>query len=614
MNDLRSKGAWIPHALMLVLAGVILAKMLARPYAFCDDLTHYFPLHQYINGGAPIHSPGGEVLAVHSLLIGMKVIFVALAGFFQMLGAEYPFLAASKLWAMLMLIIGYAVWALYLKKPLGAALGAWAALAIVLFNCINHIVTAGLVRSSNVVLIGLWCIALRKRSPVGIALVLLITSFVYPVILPVLGLSLFAATAWAWKREETFFFRAGVLTLGFFSSIAYVAGKSLFGSRLLNNRPMSFSEMQDILHQGSFSPNLDIPRIIGRLGDQSVLEWFQFNVFNHWAAVSNALTLEIGCCFLGVLLLGEYFLKKTGQDRNQGAVLALCLIPFAGGFFAFREADFFLAACWTAALASLGYLFVAGAQAEKALPLELKLLIPASVVAFLLVHAACYNYFVFVLDPGRQLQKTFAVLAPVCTVLFTAGMFERLKFQRKREVAAVVGVILALYSFHSLDLGYLEYKDHQAMKALKDLPPESEILCHPQTADIVVIMAGKSASTTHELVRIGAQPYTDNLIQSYARDVDLLYSIGPDKLKAWCSQRPKNGYILAEPEIYSPEEIAKLFGPYNEIMELRRGEGYYLNGEQNPCKELIGAEVSLIPCDCLLQDQESVSFKSEENQ
>ncbi|SHI51386.1 hypothetical protein SAMN02745216_00054 [Desulfatibacillum alkenivorans DSM 16219] len=614
MIDLRSKGAWIPHALMLILAGAILTKMLARPYAFCDDLTHYFPLHQYINGGTPVQTPGAEVWASHSMLVGMKVIFAGLAGFFQMLGAKYPFLAASKFWAMLMLILGYAVWVIYLKKPLGAALGAWAALAIVLFNCINHIITAGLVRSSNVVLIGLWCIALRKRSPMGIALVLLATSFVYPVVLPVLGLSLFAATAWAWKRKETLVFRAGVLILGFLCSIAYVAGKSLFGSRLMDNRPMSLAEMQDILNQGAFSPNLDVPRLIGRLGDQSILEWFQFNLFNHWEPVSNALTIEIGCCSLGVLLAGAFFLKKPAQGRSQGAALALCLIPFAGGFFAFREMDFFLAACWTAALASLGYLFAAGAQAEKALPLELKLLIPASAVAFLLVHAACYKYFALVLDPGRQLQKTFAILAPICTVLFGAGMFEYLRLQRKREVATIAGIVLALYSFYSLDLGYLEYNDQQAMKALKDLPPKAEILCHPQTADIVLIMAGKSASTAHELVRIGAQPYTNNLIQSYARDVDLVYSTSPDKLKAWCRQRPKNGYILAEPEIYTPQEIARLFGPYNKTMEQRRGEGYYLNGEQNPCKELIGAEVSLIPCDCLLQEKEAASFLSEENQ
>ena len=170
------------------------------------------------------------------------------------------------------------------------------------------------------------------------------------------------------------------------------------------------------------------------------------------------------------------------------------------------------------------------------------------------VHLACYYIFVTVLDPGRQLQKTFSILAPILTVMFIARLVENMGFRHKRLVAALAGSFLFVYGCWALDLGYKEYKDEQAMGALKALPAGSEILCHPKTANFVLLMAAKGASTADELVRIGAQPYTNDLIAAYARDVDLVYSTGPEKLRNWCGQSPpKPVYFDRARSLYSPE-------------------------------------------------------------
>ncbi|MBI9076268.1 MAG: hypothetical protein JEZ02_12740 [Desulfatibacillum sp.] len=593
---------YLAHALLFVLMASVLARMLAHPYSFCDDLTHYFSLHQYVNGGVPVKTPGGELQAAHAVVLGIRLIFVALAGLFQALGVAYPFLAASKFWAFCMLPISYAVWAVYLKKPLGQVLGSWAALAIVLLNTINHIIPSGLARSSNVLLLGLWCMALRKRSPAAISGVLLLTSIVYPVILPVLGISLFFATAWAWRDKETTWFRAGVLILGFVTSTAYMVIKSLTSFAAFNLHPMSYSEMLSVLVRGDFSPNLDIPKLIGRLGNQSLVEWFQFNVFNYWTSTGFQFEITIIVCILGLCATGLVFARMPRHAVQPWMLWITVLFLAIGSIASFRERYFFLAVCWFCALASLGWVVLPKYTRKSPIPMELKILIPSSVAAFLIVHMASYKIFVMVLDPGRQLQKTFAILAPVLTVLYVARLFSLGEFKHRRQLGAILGSCAVLYGCWALDLGYHSYTDEKVMRAIRDLPPGAEVLCHPQTADFVLIMTGKGTSTARELVRIGAKPYTSDIIAAYARDVDLLYSNGPEKLRQWCGQNPKNKYILGEPDMYTPEETGRLFDPYNQAMEQRRQSKYYLDKLESPCKIKIGETASLISCECLLNE------------
>ncbi len=54
-------------------------------------------------------------------------------------------------------------------------------------------------------------------------------------------------------------------------------------------------------------------------------------------------------------------------------------------------------------------------------------------------------------------------------------------------------------------------------------------------------------------------------------------------------------------------EVRQLFGPHNYDLEKRRQQGYYLNDLKSPCKEEIGDSISLLDCDCFLQENEGLA-------
>lgn len=590
-----------PFLLLLFLMVAVFVKMVSSPYSFCDDLTHYFSLHQYINEGTPIKTTGGERFTVHSVLFGIKMVYIPIARLLHCLGADYPFIAASKFWGFVMIPLSFGVWAVYLKRNIGPVMGAWAAFAIILFNNINHIIPAGLARSFNVFLLGLWVIALQSRSMPAIIAVLFGASALYPMIVPVMGVSLFFATVWAWRDKEPLLRRAMILGSGFIASVIYMAAKHFINARNYLPHLMSYEEMLEFLSSGVFSSNLNIPRLAGRLADQSLVEWFQFNVFNYWKAMASGSEHMIVACIVGICACGLVFRKTNLRPVRTLIIILAVAIPVIGGFTAAMDRDLFLGSSWFFALAGLAWFCIKDKSDKQHFPLELKLMLQAAVVAFFLVvlALASTSYFYLVHDPGRHLQKPFAVIAPVLAVMWTGKVFAG---KQSGRIAATIGVLLALYALTSFSLGYHKYVDEKVMRTLRNLPAGSMILAHPQTADFILIMAGQGASTAHELVRICVQPYTSDLIAGYAKDVDVLYSDKRKSVENWCRQSPGNRFILVEEKIYTQKAVSRLFGPYNLEMEKRRQAGYYLVNLQSPCKIKINETTSLIACDCFLEE------------
>ena len=578
-----------------------ISYMFLNSYSYKDDLVQYFSLHKYINGGFSIHAPECETYTKKCLTIGITIIYVPIMLLFDKAGMEYPLIATSKFLGFILIPLSFLIWYIYLKNYFSHILCLWACLSIVVFNTVNQIIPAGLARSFNVFLLGLWVYALQTYNTIYIVAVLFICSLIYPVLLPVMGLSLFFITMWSWHGIKTVKQRVMTLWFGFIFSVIYpFINYILLPSS--NNQVMSLNEMDSIYRSGNFPSSLDMLRNLGRISDQTMVEWFQFNVFNYSGHAPHWIGYIIIVAIMCIILLGLPL--KTNTDENQtktnnSYLLIFSIIIFTalltwkfGSKFGTAHRGF----SWWFTLSSLAWFCT---KKKKELPQEMWIILLASIIAFPIILILCTCNLFILLEPGRQLQKSFAIITPVVMILWLKHIFDYLSsFYRVIVLTGSVWVIV-LFLFSPWMIDY-EYCNEPLMNKLKKLPVNARILAHPKTTNYILVMAGRSTSTAEEMVRIAAKPYTSNILSQYSKDIKILYALKKSIVKRWCREDTLKKYILVEKNNYQPKEIGKLLGYHGLLIQKKRSTAYFLEEIDTSCIEKIDKSSKLISCKCIL--------------
>lgn len=580
-------------------------RMMSRPYAFTDDLIHYFPLHAHLPGGSAPTPPGWETFTGKSLTYGVKIVYVPAIMLFSFLGAKYPFISASKFLGLACILASFSVYAAFLGRRLGKTTGRWAAFLATIHLAAAQTLQAGLVRSFGAVLFGLWIWALGSKNVLAVSAVMIGAGIFYPVILPVMGISLFFLSVFGWRGCLPAKKRGVILLAGFVGCMASSLPWLLSGVLKANaETPMTLEEMRAVLLAWDFPQHLDVERLMGLSAGLGIADWVQFNLFDYGTTLAIEARYLIGLCAALLLALGLYRRFWRNDNGSCRAENAACLAALAGALGAYFIGDPwrapYRALCWWFALVAIFVLAAGAGRKKSALPIEIKAIIAASVPAFIIIAIFCRYNFYAMLDPGRQIQKVFSGTAGVAAALFLAGFFSsqnQSPHGRKLPFAAIVTVFfLGLSMAGSTEPLYVEYPHEQAMAKLKELPDGATILAHPQTADFILLMAGKSTYSSSEMIRIGAKPYTPMVLENYSEAVSVLYADSPEPACEWCRKTGDEGAVLIEEDRYGPDEISRLFVPWKDALEKRRQSGYFWQKLPAGSMETLAPKVHLLKC------------------
>lgn len=585
----------LPSAPFIILGLIFLAvltQMVAIPYGFKDDLVHLYPLHKYFGEGVlPAHP---EATAIDGFMIwGARLLYIPVIALFDGLGFKYPIIAASKFWGLVLIPVTFFVWGKYLRGRLGAKTAYYAALAITAYGVLNETIPSGLMRAFGLTLLGLWALSVVGGSVWRIAAVFLAASFIYPVVLPLMGVSLAFIVILNWREVEL---KKRFMTLGaaFLASISNFILTPLLNSEYGKYSPMSYKEMINKVGENFYIEQLDIVRLSGRFGGQNLLEWLQFNLFYSWSRAPLWFHFAIIVIIALVAGLSLKLKAALGDKSKESEYYGLAgVIVIVGSALAFFKGDAHLAACWWALLSALTLALFTGRRVWREIPVEIRWMIPAGLVSFLFAFAVFSRFGFIVLEPGRQLQKAFSVVAPVMVVMWAESFFKR---SRGESAKAIALAWFAVLLFATPIIGWYEYKDERVMAELKKLPQDSVIMAHPETANFILIMAGRGSSAAREFVRVGAEPYATNVLERYKRDIRALYSFGNSEIEEWCKEDSSRRYVLVESGMFTPREIARLPAPYNEEIEKRRQLGYFLDVIPATCRRPLSSAAYLVAC------------------
>ncbi len=590
-----------PLAGLLFLSGNMLHVMVSHPYSFFnDDITHLFALNQYINDGvlaSPFHGTTFDAIIV---VLGLKALYIPVLIFFTAIGSAYPFIAASKFWGFAAIPLSFFVWSRYLSVPLGRAFAHWGALAITAYSVMNEIIPAGLARSFNVALLGIWLLALRNRSLWQINAVLVVTSLVYPVVLPVMGLSLFLAVAWTWRGQESPWRRFLLLATGFVSAIGYFLLRGWLDPILRTQEFLGYAQLlercQKFVCSGTW---FEVEKMSGRLAGQNPFQWIHFNVFSAWSSIST----RGGClviAFLVLVVLAGIARRRSRAGENSSLPRAAALAASVlGAALVWDSTEPMAAVSWWLVLSGAAWFAFGAKRAFAETPKEIRLLLMAAPVAFGVVFFL-FHFKGYAVDiPGRQIQRPFAVVAPLFAALWLRDAW--LDFLRPWGRVPRAGIILGtvwLLWIAPPSPGFT-YPDEGVMRTIRSLPVDSLVMAYPRTADFILVMAGRSTSMPLEILREAVEPASAQAIRQHHREMEVYYAGGPEKVLGWCGKDPGRRFILVERKKFEPEAVSRLLWPENEIVEARRSEGFFLENPPPSCRKDLNPDTFLVPCSTL---------------
>ncbi|MFP4474424.1 MAG: hypothetical protein ACLFOY_02625 [Desulfatibacillaceae bacterium] len=586
------------RVLAWVLFGVILLRVLVHscthPHAFSEDLTFYFSLFRYVDGRF-VDTPGGLLFTDKNMVVGISRVLGSLTWLCARLGAEFPLVAASRVLGLGMVPATFAVWIAWTGRVFGRTTATWTALAVLAYAMADGGLLSGLARSFAPLLTGFWLLALSSRKAWHVVPALLACSLFYPVLVPLFGLSLFFATVWLWRGQMGLGRRTAILASGFAASVAYPLARFATAPLPEGARAMTIGEIRATLASGPFPEHLHMERLMGRLAGQTPLEWFGFNVLARPGGLDPGQEAMLWAALALVAVSGGLaaLLSRKGADGALPGYTGLVVLAAGVAMLWWKGAAEGYA--WWLVLMATGAAGAAGRSVFCRIPGHAALLAPAALVAFVLLMALNASFIYQLVDPGRQLQKAFAVLGPLAAVAWIAWML-RHRGMGCRLAGFANGVLLAVFLVAAPAMPQKEYPGPDAMRAIAGLPDDAVILAHPETADLILAMTGKNTSTASELVRVGVMPYTPRMLRSYARDVRTVYATRPGPVREWCATAAGPGYILVEETTYSKQGVDAVFTAVHEELQGRGPDDSFLLRSARESGARVDEGAWLVPC------------------
>ncbi len=585
--------SFYPDLLFLLLFLYVASGLFGGYFRVVDDFWLYGSLNRFI-GYDYSKSYGWENFVFNEIVPPLIRLFYAVVmNLGRLLGVKYPLEWANKVIGISVTFSSYFLFGRFFNLFFRRNYAKWISLLIVFWGISSSEIYSGLARSFSYILIPFLLIFSRNLSVIGLSVISFLTALIYPVLLPLFFLTILL----------TYLF--GNIKSIYKSAVPVISGLAGLLPMVYKINLMSFSpatEGDTFLGKNNiFNLHIssDFGLLFGFTKDIGFIEWINFNFLHQWI-LNDELTAIIRLSLI-VFLLSGIFRRLSGNSKSHVDIFVFLFTVL-----------FFLLALHRREYVDLSYLFkwglllsavytVAGIVKTDDLRRYKTVFVFAlsSLVAFFITHVLSRKFGFGVHEPGRQLQRAFAVIFPFAASVFYFNVYKSTGGY-KRALVIVLICLTGILFFPKLKL--VSPNDKYVIERLQGLPKGSLVLSHPLTANWVVSHTDKYSTIIDEQIRatkknpIRGSEERIMPTEMTAIVLEIYYGKNLEKVYDWCSSN-QNGYILVEEYYYSDQFFNTRREPYISFVERQNPErSFPLLGIPLSLRHPVTPETFLLSC------------------
>jgi len=586
--------SFYPDILFLILFLYVFFGLFSNYFRVVDDFWLYGSLNRFI-GYDYSKSYGWEKFIFNEIVPPLiRIIYAVLMNLGRLFSVRYPLEWANKLIGIIVLFLSYPLITRFFNQYFQKHCSKWIAFVIVFYGVSSSEIYSGLARSFSYILVPLLALYLKERSVPKLTMLTFFTALVYPILLPLFFLSILLR-----------FLIDGPKSI--LKAIVPIAGGLVGLLPMLYNIDLTkFSppEVGDRFLSKSAAFNLpissDLYLLFGISKGSNIIDWLNFNLLHQWT-LNNHLR-NIIALFLIIVsttgILRRLFTKYSNRVDLLTVstlvvfyILALTEKEYVDKSYIFKWGFFLLSSY-----------FVIGVLNTQMIKLHKVLFLVAisSVLSFIVTHLLSYKFGFGVHEPGRQLQRAYAIILPFlgASVIYTA--FKENTSKAKNTIILLFCMIGILF-FPNMKL--VSPVDRYVIERVSSMPFGSLILSHPLTANWIVTHTDKYSTIIDEQIRVtNGNPIRGSKEKIMPTEMayivlSVYYAENIDLVKDWCRNNGDSAYILVEEYYYSNEFLALRREPYYSFVERNnKNRDFVLTKLPLQLRHHISPEAYLVSC------------------
>lgn len=589
--------SFYPDLFFWILFIYITAGLFKGYFRVVDDFWLYSSLNRFI-GYDYSKSYGWDNFIFNEIVPPLIRLFYAVfMNIGLLLGTKYPLEWANKVIGIMVTFLSYLLLCRFFKLFVKKHYSKWIALIIIFWGVSSSEVYSGLARSFSFILIPLILFYSQRLSVIGLSFITFLTALIYPVLLPLFFITIIII--YLSNRLRDFYKPLLPIILGLIGLIPMVCKIDL----------MKFAPAVEgdffLSNNNAFNLPIssDFNLLFGFINNKSIIEWLNFNLLHQWS-LNPKLILLIKIYLIIILVLGVVR-RFTEKFKSKIDILSFILIIsfFIIGtkFKEYIEISYLFK--WGILISAL-FTFLGIIQLEDLKKYKTIFILGiSSILAFLITILLSRKIGFGVHEPGRQLQRAFAIILPFASSIFYYHIYKN-SDGLKRIFTILVILFTGILFFPKLKL--VSPNDKYVIERLQGLPKSSIVLSHPLTANWVVSHTDKYSTIIDEQIRVTKKnPIRGSketvLPTEMALDIlQIYYGDNLNKIYDWCI-KSHNAYILVEEYYFSNDFLELRREPYISFIERHNPEKRFaLLSIPLELRHPISPESFLIVCDELV--------------
>ncbi|MCX7943590.1 MAG: glycosyltransferase family 2 protein [Deltaproteobacteria bacterium] len=564
--DVRSderRFSFYPDLFFLVLFLHVFTQLFKEYFRVVDDFWLYGSLNRFI-GHDYSKSYGWDNFIFNEIVPPLiRFLYAIIMNIGSVLGVAYPLEWANKTIGLIVTLTSYIIFIRFFSLHFKRHHAKWISLLIVFWGISSSEIFSGLARSFSFVLIPSLLICLQRFSVISLSSITFFTALLYPILLPLFFITIALYAVFSnLKRFYT-------------SVIPIISGLLGLTPMLISIDLTSFSPAKEgdsfLLETNLFELPLssDFNLLFSSFVNIGIIEWLNFNLLHQWALSDKLVTvIEVILPILFLVGILRRLMKKKGATFDVIAFVFIMLFWSIG----LNEREYVEISYlfkWGVLLTSV--YFVTGVVDSNGIKKQKVMFIFAisSILSFILIRMLSQKFGFGVHEPGRQLQRAFAVILPFTASIFFYMLYRSLDGLKRFSVLALL-CLSAIAFFPEIKL--VVPRDKYVIERIRGLPKGSTILSHPLTANWIVTHTDKYSTIIDEQIRVTKK----NPIRGSKEKIlptrmaaiimDVYYGKDIQSARDWCHTLT-DGYILVEEYYYSEEFFKLRRNPYISFVE-----------------------------------------------
>ncbi|MGC8927895.1 MAG: glycosyltransferase family 2 protein [Myxococcota bacterium] len=555
--------SFYPDIFFIILLLSVVIGLFNGYFRVIDDFWLYGSLNRFI-GYDYSKSYGWENFIFNEIVPPLiRIIYASFMNIGTVIGVKYPLEWTNKVIGISILLLSYILFTKFFNSHTRRHLAKWVAFLIVFYGVVSSEIYSGLARSFSYILIPALLIAFEKRSLIAISSITLLTALLYPVLLPLFFI----------------FIMIGYLLYDirhlFHSILPIISGLLGLLPMLLRIDLTKFSPPdagdsflnQTHIFELPISSNLHL--LSGSLTDLGVVEWINFNFLHQWILSDNLRDIIGIMLTLFFLLAVLRRILRRERERIDIATFFLLFIFYIVGLFQREYTDIAYVFKWGIFFSAV-YITIGIIRPELIRRYRTIFILSISaLISFFITHLLSTKFGFGVHEPGRQIQRAFAIIFPFLSSALFYSSFVRAGDILKPIVIFIIFIIVCIF-YPQLKL--VSPVDRYVIERISSLNKGSLILSHPLTANWIVSHTDKYSTIIDEQIRvtktnpIRGSKETIMPTEMAALILGIYYTNDFNRAVNWCKSK-SDTYILVEEYYYSESFFNLHREPYYSFVE-----------------------------------------------